>query len=90
MAQAIPVQSLELQVKADINTAAVWGSGDLQPKTIGFEAVRVRVHMQADAPHDTLLALVKHAPLWSPVANTIHNPVHLDVTLETPVVERAE
>ena len=82
VAQGIPVHALELQVEADINTTAVWGVGDLNPKTIGFESVRVHVRMQADATRDTLLALVRHATLWSPVANTIHNPVHLDVTLD--------
>lgn len=85
MAQGIPVQSLELQAEADINTTDFGGSGDLQPKTIGFESVRV----QADAPHDALLASVRHATLWSPVASNIHNSVHLDATLEAAVVERA-
>lgn len=88
VAQGIPVQSLELHVEADINTTAVWGSGDLHPKAIGFEAVRVQVQMQADAPYDALLALIRHATLWSPVANTIHNPVHLDVTLAAAATER--
>jgi hypothetical protein len=28
-----------------------------------------------------LRALVAHAVLWSPVANTLHGPVHLDVAM---------
>jgi len=32
---------------------------------------------------------VRHATLWSPVANTLHNPVHLDVTLEPALVRAA-
>lgn len=82
VAQGILIRGLELDVAADLNTSAVWGAGDLNPKTIGFESVRVSVHLQADAPRETLEALVKHATLWSPVANTLHNPVHLDVTLQ--------
>ena len=39
------------------------------------------VHLDADAPHDALSALIRHVTLWSPVANTLHNPVHLDVAL---------
>lgn len=82
LAQGIPIRALELSVEADINTTAVWGTGDLHPKTIGFEVIRVSVMMDADASRKVLSSLVKHAVLWSPVANTLHNPVHLDVTLQ--------
>ena len=83
LAQGIPIRALELNVEADINTTAAWGTGDLHPKTIGFEAIRVSVRLDADASRKVLDALVKHAVLWSPVANTLHNPVHLDVTLQS-------
>jgi uncharacterized OsmC-like protein len=81
VAQSIPIRALEVDLAADINTSAVWGAGDLSPKTIGFEAIRVFVRIDADASRKVLDGLVKHAVLWSPVANTLHNPVHLDVTL---------
>jgi uncharacterized OsmC-like protein len=82
VAQGIPLRSLELELSADLNSTAVWGAGDLTPKTIGFETIRVLVCIEADAPRVSLEALVRHATLWSPVANTLHNPVHLDVTLD--------
>jgi uncharacterized OsmC-like protein len=82
VAQGIPIRGLELELAADLNTTAVWGAGDLHPRTIGFESVQVSVRLEADASRATLLALVRHAMLWSPVANTLHNPVHLDVTLQ--------
>lgn len=82
LAHRIPIRALELELEADINTTAAWGAGDLHPQTIGFETVRVSVRLDADAPREVLAALVRHATLWSPVANTLHNPVHLDVTLE--------
>ncbi len=82
LAQRISIQGLELDLEADINTTAVWGAGELNPKAIGFEAVRVSVRLEADAPRESLEALIRHATLWSPVANTLHNPVHLDVTLQ--------
>jgi len=82
VAQGIPLQSLELELAADLNSTAVWGAGDLTPKTIGFETIRVSVRIEAEAPRASLEALVRHATLWSPVANMLHNPVHLDVTLE--------
>lgn len=86
IARNIPIRRLELQLEADINTTAVWGTGDMDPKPIGFEAVRVAVTIEADASRDSLDALVRHATLWSPVANTLHNPVHLDVALAEEVV----
>ncbi|WP_375455114.1 OsmC family protein [uncultured Methylobacterium sp.] len=87
LAQGIPIRSLELNVEADINMTSVWGTGDLHPKTIGFETIRVSVRMDADASRKTLAALVNHTVLWSPVANTLHNPVHLDVTLASVPAE---
>lgn len=81
VAQNITVRSLELDVEADINTTAVWGAGNLTPKTIGFEAIRVSVRLDADVSRTRLEALIQHATLWSPVANTLYNPVHLDVAL---------
>lgn len=80
-ARQIPVRHLELRLEADINTTAVWGTGDIEPKPVGFEAVRVSVELDADAPEEALTALIRHATLWSPVANSLHNPIHLDVTL---------
>ncbi len=80
VAQHIPIRRLELDLAGDINTTAVWGSGDPHPRTIGFETIRVRVKLEADSPRAVIEALVRHAVLWSPVANTLHNPVHLDVT----------
>jgi uncharacterized OsmC-like protein len=86
LAQGIPIRSLELSVEADINMTSVWGSGDLHPKTIGFESIRVSVSIDADASRKALAALIKHTVLWSPVANTLHNPVHLDVALAPATV----
>ena len=87
VAQNIPISSLELDVTGDINMTAVWGAGDLTPKTIGFETIRVLVHIVAEAPRTVLEALVRHATLWSPVANTLHNPVHLDIHLADEIAQ---
>lgn len=89
IARRISVQRLELELEADINTTAIWGSGDIDPPPIGFEAVHVSVRLDADAPREALAALVKHATLWSPIANTLHNPVHLDVTL-APAMDQTD
>ena len=79
VAQGIVIQKLELQLEADINITAVWGTGDTSPKPVGFDAVRVKVDLQADAPQDKLDALIAHATKWSPVANTFTKPVPVHV-----------
>ncbi len=81
VAQRIPIRALELHLEADIHIGAAWVPGAMQAGPIGFENVRVSVAIDAAAPRAVLDALVRHATLWSPVANTLHNPVHLDVTL---------
>jgi uncharacterized OsmC-like protein len=86
LVQGIPITVLELELSADVNTTSVWGAGDLTPKAIGFEAIHVSVRLEADAPRKALEALVSHATLWSPVANTLHNPVYLDVRLAPEIV----
>jgi uncharacterized OsmC-like protein len=79
VARGITIRSLELELEADINITAVWGTGDTSPKPVGFDAVRVQVHLDADAPQAQLDDLIAHATKWSPVANTFTKPVALDV-----------
>jgi uncharacterized OsmC-like protein len=79
VARNITIRSLELELEADINITAVWGTGDTSSKPVGFDAVRVKVHLDADAPKAELDALIAHATQWSPVANTFTKPVALDV-----------
>src|SRR3954471_13138848 len=80
MAGNIPILSLEIEIEADVATSPMWVPASLEPGPAGFEAIRVVVDLQADASPEALRALVAHAVLWSPVANTLHDPVHLDVT----------
>ena len=79
VAQDITVRSLELELEADINITSVWGTGDTSPKPVGFEAVRVKVHFDADAPQPVLDEIIARATAWSPVGNTITKPVALTV-----------
>lgn len=46
------------------------------------------VTLDADAARKTLAALITHMVSWSPDADTLHNPVHLDVAL-APVTAAA-
>ena len=79
VARGITIRKLELELEADINITAVWGTGDTSPKPVGFDAVRVKVDLDADAPQAELDALIAHATKWSPVANTFTKPVALTV-----------
>ena len=84
VARAIPIRHLEIEIAGEIGVAALSGTGDLTPKPRGFETITVRVRIEADVSYDILEALLEDTDLedtdmWSPLANTLHNPVHLDV-----------
>jgi len=80
--RGIHLSKLELELEGDINVTATWGVGDLDPaKPLGFTAIRVNVHLEGDADRAALEELVAHSNHWSPVANTMRNPVDLNVKL---------
>lgn len=82
IARGIELYRVELALEGDINITSVWGVGDLgRDKALGLSAVRVFVHLDGDASREALADLVKHADVWSPVANTVRNPVPLQVSL---------
>ena len=81
VARSVPIRHLAIELSGDIDFGALWGTNDPAFKTSGFETIAVVVHIDSDAPRQTLKALVDYATLWSPVGNTLHNPVHLDVSL---------
>ncbi len=82
---SIPIANLVLEIEADLPVSPLWGSAGPEPEPVGFEAIQIRVHLDAAAPEAALRALISHALLWSPVANTLHGPVHLDVALAPAV-----
>jgi len=81
VARGITVFRLEVELEGDLNITGVWGTGDLSDKPVGFTDVRAKVTLEADRPREELEALVAHARVWSPVANTFSRPVNLEVTL---------
>lgn len=74
---------LELFLEGDIGNPAAWGAGgaDKKPADMGFQAIRVKVVVEGDAPRETLDEIVRHANMYSPVANSYRNPVPMDVAL---------
>jgi uncharacterized OsmC-like protein len=74
------VRKLELELEGDLNITAVWGTGDVSEKPVGFTDVRVKVAMECDGVAAADVdALIAHVKKWSPVANTFTRPVNLDV-----------
>jgi uncharacterized OsmC-like protein len=74
------VNKLELELEGDLNITAVWGTGDMSDKPVGFTDVRVKVDMECEGiSQDEINALVAHVKKWSPVANTFTRPVNLEV-----------
>jgi len=68
-------------LEGDLNISAVWGTGDVSEKPVGFTDVRVKVTLESDASDAGAAALVAHVKNWSPVANTFTRPVNLELGL---------
>jgi len=77
IARGITVKSLALELEGDLNITAVWGTGDVSEKPVGFTDVRIKVDMQADCPQEEIDALIAHVTQWSPVFNTFSRPVNM-------------
>lgn len=75
--RGITIESLELELEGDLNITAVWGTGDVTEKPVGFTDVRINVHMKADCPQQEIDALIEHVCQWSPVFNTFKRPVNM-------------
>ncbi|CZE49170.1 OsmC family protein [Campylobacter geochelonis] len=79
IAQNIIIKKLEVELEGDLNITAVWGTGDLSEKPLGFTDVRVNVVIDTDKDKATNDALIAHALKYSPVANTLLRNVNLEV-----------
>jgi len=75
--RGITVQNLEVEMEGDLNITAVWGTGDVSEKPVGFTDVRLKVTMECDAPDAVVDELIAHVCQWSPVFNTFSRPVNM-------------
>ncbi|WP_375455244.1 OsmC family protein [uncultured Methylobacterium sp.] len=76
VARGWTVRGIEIESEGDINITSVWGTGDLSPKVVGLSAVRLSARLDIEgATQAELDELVAHAGDWSPVLNTVRNPV---------------
>jgi uncharacterized OsmC-like protein len=79
----VTLTSLEVFMEGDIGNPAAWGAGGAEkaPPDMGFQAIRVKVHIEGDAPREVLDEIVRHANLYSPVANSMRNPIPFTIGL---------
>lgn len=82
-AREVRLTKLELFLEGDIGNPAAWGAGgaDKLAPEMGFQAIRVKVAVEGDAPREVLDEIVKHANFYSPVANSMRNPIAFDIGL---------
>lgn len=73
--QGITIQTLEVELEGDLNITAVWGTGDLSEKPVGFTDVRIKVTLEADIPDAKKQELIELVCQWSPMFNTFARPV---------------
>ena len=81
--KGVPLTRLELYLEGDIGNPAAWGAGGAQktPEAMGFQAIRVKVEIEGDADRATLDSIVQHANFYSPVANSMRNPIAFEIGL---------
>jgi uncharacterized OsmC-like protein len=79
----VTLSRLELFLEGDIGNPAAWGAGgaEMQPLQMGFQAIRVKVVVDGDAPREVLDEIVRHANFYSPVANSMRNPIPFSIAL---------
>ena len=79
----VRLSKLEIKLEGDIGNPAAWGAGgaDKQADEMGFQAIRVAVEIEGDASREELDDIVRHANRFSPVANTMRNPIAFDIGL---------
>lgn len=79
----VPLSKLELHLEGDIGNPAAWGAGGHEPSPaeMGIQAVRVKVDIEGDASQEVLEDIVQRANYYSPVGNTVRNPIDFEIGL---------
>jgi uncharacterized OsmC-like protein len=80
----VQLSRLELFLEGEIGNPAAWGAGgalEVTPEQMGFQAIRVKVLIEGEATPEELQAIVEQANHYSPVANTLRNPIPFQISL---------
>lgn len=79
-AQGIEVRSLDFDIEGDLDLHGFLGlSKSVRP---GYDAIRVRYRVDADATREQLEELCEYVQRTSPVLDIVRNPVAVSVDLE--------
>ena len=78
----IKLSKLEVFLEGDIGNPAAWGAGgaDREPDQMGFQEIRVKVLVEGDASDEELEEVVERANYFSPMANTLRNPISFSIS----------
>jgi uncharacterized OsmC-like protein len=79
----VKLTHLQINLEGDIGNPAAWGAGgaEMSAPKMGFQAIRVKVDIEGDASREVLDEIVKHANIYSPVANSMRNPIDFQISL---------
>lgn len=79
----VQLSKLEIFLEGDIGNSAAWGAGGAQKTApeMGFQAIRVKVLVEGDATREVLDEIVQQANFYSPVANSMRNPIAFEISL---------
>lgn len=79
----VKLSRLEVFLEADIGNTGAWGANGAErlPAQMGFQEIRVKVLIEGDATREELDDIVQHANYFSPVANTLRNPIPFSIAL---------
>jgi uncharacterized OsmC-like protein len=79
----VKLSRLEIFLEGDIGNPAAWGAGgaEMKPAQMGFQEIRVKVVIEGEAARAELDDIVKHANYFSPVANSMRNPIPFSISL---------
>ena len=79
----VTLTRLEIFLEADIGNTAAWGAGGAErtPDQMGFQEIRVKVLVEGDASREELDEIVQRANYFSPVANSMRNPIPFQISL---------
>ena len=79
----VKLSKLEIRLEGDIGNPAAWGAGgaEREPSQMGFQEIRVSVDIEGDATREEFDEIVRQANYFSPVANSMRNPIPFTIAL---------
>ncbi len=79
--KTVKLSRLEVLLEADIGNSAAWGAGGAKrtPEQMGFQDIRAKVIIEGDASDEELAEIIEQANYFSPMANTLRNPIPFSI-----------